>query len=641
MVPARERLDAYRLLGPQIDLELIVDLELAAGEGGAQVVLERAAVLQAAVHLRLEEAEGVAPLVLGAIERNVGVLEKASGLLSIARGERHADAGRGDDLVAIEVERLDQRREQAATKRLRLIRLLDPHLNERKLVAADARERVDLAYARLEPSRAQFEQPVAGRVPKGVVDALEAVQIEEQDRNHAITVAQASQRVIQPLAQQLAVGQVRDRIVQGKVAGALLSCDLRRDVAGDPPVAEEASGMVEAGFAGEAQNAAPARAVLQLAKDVAERQPCLHGAAQIDDVLGVISFVEQLPERARQERLRREPHDLGEALREKDEASIGIRLPDPVRARVGDIAKAGFARADGERRLPRIEQDEPGKACHEPEGEEQRGQDVADELPSQPRRLPGKPTQIRPVRGAERQHDLRLRLGWDEPQIGELKAFGNRSEEVAVEKLGVDQDGAGSTGRIDRLGRLRCDRACAEDRDGAIEREIARDCARLVAWYEPRRSHQSLEPRHQLKPVHRAPLALDRCVAGAIVAADDEGHVVAKGLVDVLPDVAVRPGQVEVKIEIADGVVPPGIVLRRARDLLDFRSEGAAGGANGLLLCVLGLARCAIGDEGHDGEHGRGEQGQDGKRHLPPEAVGPMLISPASSGGQVYKSPKT
>jgi hypothetical protein len=200
-VPAGERLDAYRFLAPEIDLELIVDFQLATCDGCAEVALERAAVLHAAVHFRFEEPEGVAPFVLGAIQRDVGVLEKPARLISVARRQGHADARGDDDLLAFEVEGLDQCREQPATEGLGLDGLLHTHLNQRKLVAADARDRVDLTHARLEPSRARFEQPVAGGVTKGVVDALEAVKIEEEDGNHAIPAAQTGERVLQPLAQ--------------------------------------------------------------------------------------------------------------------------------------------------------------------------------------------------------------------------------------------------------------------------------------------------------------------------------------------------------------------------------------------------------------------------------------------------------
>src|SRR5918996_5545440 len=138
MMPARERLDPDRLLAPGVELELVVDLELAAQERGAEVALERLAGLQAAVHLRLEETEGVAALLLGPVERDVGVLEQTPGLLGIVRGERDADARGDDDLVAVELERLDQRFPQTAAQLPGLFRPLDAHLDERELVTAEA-----------------------------------------------------------------------------------------------------------------------------------------------------------------------------------------------------------------------------------------------------------------------------------------------------------------------------------------------------------------------------------------------------------------------------------------------------------------------------------------------------------------------
>jgi hypothetical protein len=288
-----------------------------------------------------------------------------------------------------------------------------------------------------------------------------------------------------------------------------------------------------------------------------------------------------------------------------------------------------------------VQQDEIGEARDEPEGEYERGQDVADELPPQCRRLPGKPTQVRAVRGAERQHDLGFRLGRDGAQVSEPQAFGNRGEQVAIEKLGVDQDRTRSSGHLDRLGRLRCDRARAEDRYDAIEHKIARDRAGLVAWHETRLGDQIIEPGYQLKRIRRAALAIDRHIARAIVATDDYGDVVVEGLMDIPANVVVRPGEVEVEIKMADCCIPPGIVLSSARDLLGFHADRAAGGARGLLLGILGLPRRAIADEGDDGEHRRGEERQDRKRHLPREAVGLMLSSPESSSGQGCASPNT
>jgi hypothetical protein len=184
-------------------------------------------------------------------------------------------------------------------------------------------------------------------------------------------------------------------------------------------------------------------------------------------------------------------------------------------------------------------------------------------------------------------------------------------------------------------------RARAEHRDHAVEHEIARDGAGLVARDEARLRDQLVEPGHQVERVRRAALAIDRHIVGAIVAADDEGHVVVEGLVDIAADIVVRPGEVEVEIEMADGVVPPGIVLGGARDLGGFRGDGAAGGARRLLLGILGLPRGAVADEGDHGQHRSRQERQDRQRHLPREAVGLMLSSPVASGGQGCGSPTT
>jgi hypothetical protein len=154
----------------------------------------------------------------------------------------------------------------------------------------------------------------------------------------------------------------------------------------------------------------------------------------------------------------------------------------------------------------------------------------------------------------------------------------------------------------------------------------------LVSRHGPSLRHQTLEPGRQRKGIRRVALALDRHVAGAIVATDQESDVVAEGLVDVATDVVVRPGQIELEIEMADGIVPPGIVLRRARDLRGLGLEGVAGGARRLLLGIAALARGAVGDEEHDRKHRQRDQGGDRKGHLPLKATaqGPGGLTPSS-----------
>ena len=92
MIPAQQGLDAQDRAARKTDDRLIVDLELAAIARVAQLVLELAPRLRGRVHLRLEQAEIVAPLGLDPIEREIGIVEQLLGFRRVVRA-RDADAG--------------------------------------------------------------------------------------------------------------------------------------------------------------------------------------------------------------------------------------------------------------------------------------------------------------------------------------------------------------------------------------------------------------------------------------------------------------------------------------------------------------------------------------------------------------------
>jgi len=73
-----------------------------------------------------------------------------------------------------------------------------------------------------EQSSEADQQLVADPVAEGVVDELEVVDVQEQHRDAAPVPPAACQRVVQAVAQQLAVGQAGQRIVQGLVAQRVL-----------------------------------------------------------------------------------------------------------------------------------------------------------------------------------------------------------------------------------------------------------------------------------------------------------------------------------------------------------------------------------------------------------------------------------
>ena len=92
----------------------------------------------------------------------------------------------------------------------------------RELVAAEAGGRVARADARLEALGDLDQHLVAGGVAEAVVDHLEVVEVHEDDGDDAVLAARARQRVADALAEQRAVGEPRDGVVERLVGQLLL-----------------------------------------------------------------------------------------------------------------------------------------------------------------------------------------------------------------------------------------------------------------------------------------------------------------------------------------------------------------------------------------------------------------------------------
>ena len=78
------------------------------------------------------------------------------------------------------------------------------------------------AQGLLEPWRGGGQQLVADLVAEAVVDQLEVVEIEEQDRAQRLLAPEAGQRVLEPVDEQHPVGQAGQRVVHGPVADGVL-----------------------------------------------------------------------------------------------------------------------------------------------------------------------------------------------------------------------------------------------------------------------------------------------------------------------------------------------------------------------------------------------------------------------------------
>ena len=196
----------------QVHERLVVQLEFLLDERTAQTDLEAAARLHGRVHRRLEEAEGLAPVALGAVEREVGVLEQAVGIVAVVGRQRDADA-RGDiDLLAGHVIGTTDRLDDGACQPRRAGRLIAIDLDDRELVLAEPGQGIGRVDAAAQPVGNGGEKLVSGRVAERLVDALEIVEVDAEHRQAGFRQRRFKGR-LQFLAEEHPVRKIGERVV--------------------------------------------------------------------------------------------------------------------------------------------------------------------------------------------------------------------------------------------------------------------------------------------------------------------------------------------------------------------------------------------------------------------------------------------
>jgi hypothetical protein len=96
MNPAQQRFGAVDLARGEIDLRLIQQAQFVTLDGGTQSALDQHALMHLLVQIIGKELEVVAPQVLGAVHRRVGMLDELVHGGGIVRVQAQAD-GRGNE----------------------------------------------------------------------------------------------------------------------------------------------------------------------------------------------------------------------------------------------------------------------------------------------------------------------------------------------------------------------------------------------------------------------------------------------------------------------------------------------------------------------------------------------------------------
>ena len=229
MPPPQQRLAGGDLAVLEIDHRLIVGLEAAVADRLTQFELQASPRLGARIHAGLEEAVGPPSVALGAVQREVRILQQLVEVRPVAGSQRDADAGIGGDQMPHAFERLPDRRMDFVNELSGFRPVLDSGLNDGEFVAAEPGRHVGLLETAAQALGDALEQLVADRMAERVVDALELVDVDIEHRQ-LLARPYRLERLFQPLAKQDPVRQVGQRVVMRQMGDLLVGALALGDV---------------------------------------------------------------------------------------------------------------------------------------------------------------------------------------------------------------------------------------------------------------------------------------------------------------------------------------------------------------------------------------------------------------------------
>ena len=178
MAPAGEHLNAYDPPIGGIDDRLEPGLDLACGDGAAEFLLQGAAMLVLGAQLGVESRPAAPALGLDAIERHVRELLQISGVRGVVGVDRHAHRGARRDLASVDQVGLGEQADQPLGA-LGDVGLIGDHC---ELIAAQAGHEVAGPSVGAQPLSYLGQEEIAGMVAQGVVQMLEAVEVDDEQR---------------------------------------------------------------------------------------------------------------------------------------------------------------------------------------------------------------------------------------------------------------------------------------------------------------------------------------------------------------------------------------------------------------------------------------------------------------------------
>ena len=218
--PARERLEADHRFALEIDQRLEIGLYVAGGDGGAQFPLQPRALAHMLVQFAVEEAERGFFDRLGLVQRHIGAAHDFVRVRPRKRKQRDADAHAETVGRPAGRDRHGQGFDHAQGDAGGRFGAGEMARQDDEFVAAEARHQVAVADGAQEAAGDHDQGLVAGAMAVEVVDLLEAVEVEHQQRMRGAGARRRGDRRVQAVDELAAVGQAGERILHGEFARA-------------------------------------------------------------------------------------------------------------------------------------------------------------------------------------------------------------------------------------------------------------------------------------------------------------------------------------------------------------------------------------------------------------------------------------
>ena len=211
--PACQRFRTDDAPGLQRQLGLVMQHKLIAVQRLADRAFQVLLVLGAQVHVFGVKAEIPRAAFFAGAHRGFSVLEQAHGVVAVIGVNTDAQAGAHTQVMPRDMASRADGIEYLLRNVLGLLGMLDIVKQHHELVGAITKHRIRRPHRRHQAQAHLCKHLVAGRIAQGVVDALEAVEPQKHHRQLRVVPAGQGDRLGQAVAQQRAVGQLRQGVV--------------------------------------------------------------------------------------------------------------------------------------------------------------------------------------------------------------------------------------------------------------------------------------------------------------------------------------------------------------------------------------------------------------------------------------------